>query len=159
MSLGFFYGRMIVEIKMWVLIMFIAIGMTLLLRPPQPTKQDNMCLEANMCVCYMYTYILNIVLSLLIWSFLTPTVRNLAPPFSIHYLLDNSIPQWFIFFKFINSWETQRERQRHRQREKQAPWVGEPDAGFDPRTPGSQSDLKADAQPLSHPGATTMIYF
>ena len=44
-----------------------------------------------------------------------------------------------------------RERQRHRQREMQAP-CGEPDAGLDPRTPGSCSEPKADAQPLSHPG-------
>ena len=34
----------------------------------------------------------------------------------------------------------------------QAP-CGEPDAGLDPRTPGSRPELKADAQPLSHPGA------
>ena len=44
-----------------------------------------------------------------------------------------------------------RERQRHRQRAKQAP-CGEPDVGLDPRTLGSRSELKADAQPLSHPG-------
>ena len=42
------------------------------------------------------------------------------------------------------------ERQRHRQ--KQAP-RGELDAGLDPRTPGSGPELKADAQPLSYPGA------
>ena len=46
----------------------------------------------------------------------------------------------------------QRERQRLRQREKQAP-RGEPDAGFDPRSPGPGSEQKADAQPLSNPGA------
>ena len=28
-----------------------------------------------------------------------------------------------------------------------------PDMGFDPRTPRSQPEPKADAQPLSHPGA------
>ena len=28
-----------------------------------------------------------------------------------------------------------------------------PDAGLDPRTPGSRLEPKADAQPLSHPGA------
>ena len=44
------------------------------------------------------------------------------------------------------------ERQRHRQREKQAP-CREPNAGLDPRTPGSQPELKADAQSLSYPGA------
>ena len=44
------------------------------------------------------------------------------------------------------------ERQRHRQKEKQAP-CGEPNAGFNPRTPGSQPEPKIDTQPLSHPGA------
>ena len=52
----------------------------------------------------------------------------------------------FFFFKilFIYSLETQRERerQRHRQREKQAP-CREPDAGRDPRSPGSHPGLKA----------------
>ena len=48
--------------------------------------------------------------------------------------------------------DTERERQRHRQREKQAP-CGEPDVGLDPRTLGSRPEPKADAQPLSHPGA------
>ena len=43
------------------------------------------------------------------------------------------------------------ERQRHRQRVKQDP-CGESDAGHDPRTQGSQPELKADTQPLSHPG-------
>ena len=43
------------------------------------------------------------------------------------------------------------ERQRPRQREKQAP-CGEPDAGLDPRTPGSCLEPKADAHLLSHPG-------
>ena len=43
------------------------------------------------------------------------------------------------------------ERQRHWQREKQAP-RGEPDAELDPRTTGSHPELKADFQPLNHPG-------
>ena len=43
-----------------------------------------------------------------------------------------------------------RDRQRHRQRKKQAP-CGKLDVGLDPRTPASQPDPKADAQPLSHP--------
>ena len=51
--------------------------------------------------------------------------------------------------------DTERERQRHRQREKQTP-SGEPDVGLDPRTPGSCPELKADAQPLSHPGIPTL---
>ena len=52
----------------------------------------------------------------------------------------------------------QRERQRHRQREKQAP-LGEPDAGLNPRTPGSCPEPKADTQPLSHPGAPQLLSF
>ena len=50
------------------------------------------------------------------------------------------------------------ERQRHRQREKQAP-CREPDAGLNPRTPGSRPEPKADAQPLSHPGAPVQPRF
>ena len=46
---------------------------------------------------------------------------------------------------------TERKRQRHRQREKQAPYK-EPNIGLDLRTPGSSPELKADPQPLSHPG-------
>ena len=60
-----------------------------------------------------------------------------------------------IFFKkiiYLFILERHRERQRHRQREKQAP-CREPDAGLDPRTPGSCPEPKADAQPLSHPDA------
>ena len=40
----------------------------------------------------------------------------------------------------------------------QAP-QGEPDVGLDPRTPGSQPELEADAQPLSHSGAPKRIIF
>ena len=47
--------------------------------------------------------------------------------------------------------EREREGQRHRQREKQA-HCREPDVGLDPRTLGSCSEPKADAQLLSHPG-------
>ena len=53
--------------------------------------------------------------------------------------------------------DTQRERQRHWQREKQDP-CKEPNAGLDPRTPGSQPELKADAQPLSHPETPDMRF-
>ena len=52
------------------------------------------------------------------------------------------------FYLFIH--ETGRDI--HRQREKQTP-CQEPHAGLDPRTRGSQPKLKADTQPLSHPGA------
>ena len=34
----------------------------------------------------------------------------------------------------------------------------EPDAGLDPRTPGSQPEPKADAQPLSHSGAPPGLF-
>ena len=47
--------------------------------------------------------------------------------------------------------EREREMQRHRQREKQAPCT-KPDVGLNPETLGSRPELKADAQPLSHPG-------
>ena len=48
------------------------------------------------------------------------------------------------FFKILFIHERHRERQRHRQKGKQAP-CRVPDAGLDPRTPGSCSELKADA--------------
>ena len=47
--------------------------------------------------------------------------------------------------------DTHREKQRQRQREKQAP-CREPNAGLDPRSPGSHPGPKAGAKPLSHPG-------
>ena len=54
--------------------------------------------------------------------------------------------------------ERERETQRHRQREKQAP-CREPDVGLHPVTPGSHLGLKADTQPLSHPGAPQLCQF
>ena len=68
-----------------------------------------------------------------------------------------SPPTWlfpnFFFLKmlFIYSQESQKEMQRHRQRKKQAP-CREPNVGLHLRTPGSWPELKADANPLSHPG-------
>ena len=58
----------------------------------------------------------------------------------------------FYFFKFFFLFirDAEREKQRHRQREKQAP-CREPDAGLDPRTPGSCPGPKAGAKLLSHP--------
>ena len=53
--------------------------------------------------------------------------------------------------------DTEKERQSHRQREKQAP-CREPNIGLDPRTLGSQSEPKADAQPLSHPGTPSSSF-
>ena len=59
---------------------------------------------------------------------------------------------YLFIHSFIHSFTRDRERQRHRQREKQASHR-EPDMGLNPRTLGSQSEPKVDAQPLSHPGA------
>ena len=53
--------------------------------------------------------------------------------------------------------DTQIERQRQRQREKQAPGR-EPDVGLNPETLGSRPELKADAQPLSHPGLPESLF-
>ena len=47
--------------------------------------------------------------------------------------------------------ERETETDRHRRREKQAP-CREPDVGLNLGTPGSRSEPKAGAQPLSHPG-------
>ena len=61
---------------------------------------------------------------------------------------------WFskqTFFFFLQFYLLIHERQWHRQRERQAPY-GEPDVELDSRTPGSWPELKADTQPLSHPG-------
>ena len=58
----------------------------------------------------------------------------------------------FLKILFIYSWE----RQKHRQREKQAP-RREPNVEFDPRTPGSWLELKADAQLLSPPDAPSFV--
>lgn len=59
-----------------------------------------------------------------------------------------------IFYLFMRDTE----RQGHRQREKQAP-CGEPDTELHSRTRGSQSEPKADTQPLSHPGAPNCLWF
>ena len=53
----------------------------------------------------------------------------------------------FLFFKRLYFFIHERQRQR----EKQAP-CREPNAGFDPGTPGSRPGLKAGAKPLGHPG-------
>ena len=50
------------------------------------------------------------------------------------------------------------EREAETYRKKQGPH-GEPDAGLDPPTPRSRPEPKADAHPLSHPGAPTFQYF
>ena len=46
----------------------------------------------------------------------------------------------------------ERERERGTGRGRSRLHAGEPDAGLDPRTPGSLLGPKAGAKPLSHPG-------
>ena len=53
---------------------------------------------------------------------------------------------------------TEREADTGRGRSRLAP-CREPDAGLDPRTPGSCPGLKADAKPLSHPGIPRFYLF
>ena len=79
-----------------------------------------------------------------------PTQVCKCAPFRLIFF---SFSFFFIFKDFIYLFmrDTKRERQRHRQREKQAP-CREADVGLNPRTPGSCSEPKAGAQPLSHPG-------
>ena len=48
--------------------------------------------------------------------------------------------------------------ERHRRRKEQA-HCGDPDVGLDRRIPGSRPELKADTQPLSHPGVPTSSLF
>ena len=71
-------------------------------------------------------------------SIITPLIQN-------HYL-------FILKILFIYSWETQRERE-----EKQAP-CRKPNVGLNPETPGSHPELKADAQPLSHPGTPKPLF-
>ena len=58
-----------------------------------------------------------------------------------------------IFKRFLFIHETYRETYRETFRDIQRLSYREPDAGLNPRTPGSRPEPKADAQPLSHPGA------
>ena len=48
--------------------------------------------------------------------------------------------------------DTGREAETQAEGEAGSSW--EPDVGLDPGTPGSRPEPKADAQPLSHPGAS-----
>ena len=61
----------------------------------------------------------------------------------------------FVFFKilFIHERNTEREAETQAEGEAGSPLTKEPNAGLDPRTPGSHPELKTDAQPLSPPGA------
>ena len=51
------------------------------------------------------------------------------------------------------------EREAETRAEGEAGSLREPDVGLDPRTPGSRPGLKADPQPLSHPGIPGPGYF
>ena len=52
----------------------------------------------------------------------------------------------------------EREREAETQAEGEAGSIPcrEPDVGLDPRSPGSHPELKADPQPLSHPGVLSV---
>ena len=55
---------------------------------------------------------------------------------------------------FIHERETERETLA----EGEAGSCGEPDAGLDPKTPGSIPELEVDAQPLSHSGIPVLVF-
>ena len=61
-----------------------------------------------------------------------------------------------IFYLVIHERHTEREREAETQAEGEVPQA---DVGLDPRVPGSRSGLKADAQPLSHPGVPSCAFF
>ena len=52
-----------------------------------------------------------------------------------------------------------REREAETQAEGEAGSLWEAQCGLDSGTPGSRPELKADAQPLSHPGVPEGYYF
>ena len=62
-----------------------------------------------------------------------------------------------LFLKMLFIMKDTQERGRDTDREKPAP-CREPNGELDPRTPGSHPELKADAQPLSHPGAPQISF-
>ena len=67
----------------------------------------------------------------------------------------------YVFLKdfiYLFMRDTHTQRQRHRQRKKQAPFW-EPNAGFEPGSPGSCPGPKAGAKPLSHPGIPPGVLF
>ena len=100
---------------------------------------------------------LSVSLWLRTWSWRPGTESCVGlPAWSLLLPLPVSLPL-SLCLSFIYSWETHRKRQTHRQREKQAP-RREPDVGLDPRTWWSWPELKADAQPLSHPGVLRQLF-
>ena len=71
--------------------------------------------------------------------------------FLILLILGNMESSFLRFYLFMR--DTDR---KHRHREKQVPH-GETNVGLDPRTLGSLSEPKTDAQPLSHPGVPEVL--
>ena len=73
------------------------------------------------------------------------------------YSHSHGVGTWvFFFFKILFIYERHTERRRHRQRSRrqqgdtgEAGWQEEPDAGLDPRTPGSHPEQKARTPALS----------
>ena len=65
----------------------------------------------------------------------------------------------FFFFSFLKDFIYLFDRGGGAEGEGEAnTWMSrEPDVGLDPRTPGSHPELKADAQPLSHPGVLRVL--
>ena len=62
-----------------------------------------------------------------------------------------------VFKDFIYSFMRDTQREAETQVEGEATHR-EPDAGLDPRTPGSQPEPKTATQPLSHPGAPVHLF-
>ena len=68
-------------------------------------------------------------------------------------MLNNQHKNLFLrIFIYLFMRDTHTERQRHRKREKKQAPCRQPDMGLDPGMQESHPELKADTQPLSHPG-------
>ena len=63
---------------------------------------------------------------------------------------------FFLKILFIYSWDTERGGETQAEGKAGHPHR-EPDAGLDPRIPGSCPEPKADGQPLSHPGTPKLL--
>ena len=63
-----------------------------------------------------------------------------------------------IFFQDFIFFTHERHREAETQAEGEAGSMQEPDAGLDPRTPGSRPEPRADTPPLSHPGAPGLLF-
>ena len=75
------------------------------------------------------------------------SILGIHLPFQVSIIFKNIL--------FIQLWETQREREREAETQAEGEAGSmhrEPDAGFDPGSPGSRPGPKAGAKPLRHPG-------